>query len=349
MNRPSISVLMAVHNGEPHLRACLESVLSQSFHDFEFVVVNDASTDGTEAILESVAGTDPRIKVLRNNENLGLTRSLNRGLAEAEGTYIARIDADDLCRPDRLQIQRDALERDPELVIVGSGYQIIDGDGIPSGKVSIALSDNRIRWLLGLSPPSFHPSFFFRRIGPDGAPVLYDESFATAQDYDLWSRLSRIGRTAVLPDVLIDYRRHAGGISVRRAGRQIEDARRITMRNLSDRLPADVLADVMPLVEMRARRVQARGSAIPAAINAMRRLLAFDRDLFEASSDRRWMRRTAAGLLAETVLVRGGAIGRPNDAIRFLYHAIDFLPALALAIAKQPATARKAFSTSRKR
>ncbi len=340
---------MAVHNGLPHLEDCLHSVLSQRFRDFEFVIVDDASTDGTAALLHEVSSRDNRLKVLQNGRNLGLTRSLNLGLAEARGEYIARIDADDLCRPDRLEVQLGALKNDPSLLILGSGYRIINEQGAPQGAVSVALSDARVRWLLGFSPPTFHPTYFFRRVGPDGAAVMYDESFRTAQDYDLWSRLSRQGRSLVLPEVLIDYRRHAGGISVAQSGRQAKDARRVSLRNLSKRLPDDLVADLMPLIDLLTRRVEARGDAISAAVTAMRKLLVFDRDLFSDSSDRRWMRLTAAGLLADAVLARGGAMARPADAMRFLVHGADFLPALVMAVAERPATARKALARVLKR
>lgn len=344
MSRPAISVLMAVHNGGPYLKDCLDSVLSQEFRDFEFVVVDDASTDGTGALLSEASLRDDRLKTLRNGSNLGLTRSLNRGLAEARADYIARIDADDLCRPDRLEVQLAAMERDPDLVILGSGYRIIDGRGTPRGTVSVALSDARIRWLLGFSPPAFHPTYFFRRIAPDGTAVMYDETFRTAQDYDLWSRLSRQGRSLVLPDVLIDYRRHASGITVAEAGQQARDGRRVSMRNLSERLPKEVVDDLAPLTDLLTRRTEARGDAIRAAVSAMRRLLHFDRHYFPDLADRRWMHRTAAALLADAVMARGGAMARPRDAMRFLFHGADFLPALALAVAERPATARKALA-----
>lgn len=341
MTRPAISVLMAVHNGMHYLEACLESVLSQGFGDFEFIVVDDASTDGTAALLNAAARRDGRVKAMHNDANLGLTRSLNRGLGVAQGDYVARIDADDLCRPGRLEVQIRAMERDPDLMILGSGYRIIDANGAPCGTVSVALDDARIRWLLGFSPPAFHPTYFFQRVGADGTAVQYDETFRTAQDYDLWSRLSRQGQSRVLADVLIDYRRHAAGISVAQAGRQAEDGRRVSLRNLSERLPEDLVDQLMPLIDLMTRRTEARGEAIRDAVRAMQRLLGHDRDRFPDPADRRWMHRTAAGLLAFAVLTQGGAIRRPADAMRFLVYGWRFLPALTLAVAERPATVRK--------
>lgn len=344
MSVPKISIIMAVHNGQPYLEDCLLSVLSQSVADFEFIVIDDGSNDGSTKVLEAMAARDFRIKLTRNGDNIGLTRSLNVGLEQARGEYIARIDADDLCRPNRLDVQLEAMLSDPDLVILGSGYRIIDEHGSPQGQVSVALSDERIRWLLGFSPPSFHPTYFFRRLAPDGTVVRYDEAFLTAQDFDLWSRLSEQGQGRVLADVLIDYRRHAGGISVAQQMRQTEDGRKVSHRNLAARLPETLVAELEPLTALLSGGQEACGPKVKAAVAAMRKLLSCDKELFTDPADREWMRRTAAGLLGEAVLLRGKAIKRPMDTLRFLFHAADFLPALAKAIAERPATARKALT-----
>ncbi|NNE88054.1 MAG: glycosyltransferase [Silicimonas sp.] len=344
MSVPAISVIMAVHNGQPYLEDCVASVLSQSVADFEFIVIDDASSDGSTTVLEALAARDNRIKLTRNANNIGLTRSLNVGLEQARGEYIARIDADDLCRPKRLEAQLEAMLSDPDLIILGSGYGIIDEHGAPQGEVSVALSDARIRWLLGFSPPSFHPTYFFRRLAPDGTLVRYDEAFRTAQDFDLWSRLSKQGPGRVLADVLIDYRRHASGISVTQRLRQAEDGRKVSQRNLIARLPEALVAELEPLSTLLNGGQEARGPAVKAAVVAMRKLLSHDKEFFTDPADRKWMRRTAAGLLADAVLSRGKAIKRPMDTLRFVFHAADFLPALAKAIAERPATARKALA-----
>lgn len=349
MSVPAISVLMAVHNGQPYLEDCVASVLSQSFYDFEFIIIDDGSSDGSTPVLEALAARDNRIRLSRNPENIGLTRSLNIGLEKARGDYIARIDADDLCRPNRLKVQLEAMLGDPDLMILGSGYGIIDDNGVRHGEVSVALSDARIRWLLGVSPPTFHPTYFFRRLAPDGTPVRYDEAFRTAQDFDLWSRLSEQGQGRVLADVLIDYRRHAGGISVAQRKRQTEDGGRISRRNLSARLPEALVADLEPLTALLHGMQEARGPHVKAAVVSMRRLLSHDKELFTDPDDQKWMRRTAAGLLGDAVLSRGRAIKRPMDTLRFLVHAADFLPAFVLAIAERPATARKALARLSKR
>lgn len=341
---PKISVVMAVHNGEQYLPEVIESVLSQDFQDFEFIILDDASIDRTADILVWFASRYSQIRLLHNPENQGLTRSLNIALREALGNYVARIDADDLCHADRLTRQFTFMEAHPEILISGSGYRIIDANGRSKGSVEIGLSNLQVSWLLGFTPPTFHPTFFFRRLLPDGTQVLYDEEYTTAQDYELWSRLSRKGKTTVIPDVTIDYRRHNQGISVKRKSEQALFAWRIAQRNLRDRLPDSLVDEMKPFTELLAYRGNARGSAIDEAVVSVRRLLNHDRAFFNQLEDRNWMRQVAAGLLADAVLARGGALKRPRDAIRFLFKAWDFLPLLAVIAFQRRATMRKALS-----
>lgn len=341
-SEPAVTVLMAVHNGSTYVRLAIESVLHQSFHDFEFVIIDDASFDQTPEILRAYSRKDQRIRIFRNSTNLGLTRSLNTGLNVARGKYIARIDSDDICRKDRLQKQFDAMERAPSVTIIGSGSRIINEDGHPRGTISEHLNSEQIRWLLGFTPPCYHPTYFFRRLQPDGTQVLYDPTFATAQDLDLWSRLAKIGPTQVLADPLIDYRRHPNGISSKRRPEQASTSAEVLRRNLRDRLPSDVLDAITPLVDLLTFRTSAEGAQIDRAVHGLEVLLAQDREFFTSHAERKWMHQTAAALLADAILSRGGALLRPNDLLRFIWKAHRFLPALARAIYAQPAKAGKA-------
>ena len=236
------------------------------------------------------------------------------------------------------------METHPETLILGSGYRIIDANDRPKGSVKISLSDLQISWLLGFTTPCLHPTFFYRRLLPDGKPVLYDEKYSTAQDYDLWSRLSMKGNTAVIPNVTIDYRRHNKSISVMRRTEQAMFARRIAQQNLRARLPASLVEEIIPLTELLSYRGNARGSDIDAAVVAMRRLLDHDSAFFKKPEERVWMRRAAAGLLADAVLARGEALKRPLDLVRFIIKARDFLLPLAAIAFQRRATVRKALS-----
>jgi hypothetical protein len=201
---PRVTVLLAVHNGARFVGDAVESILAQTFTDFELLVVDDASTDASGAIVASF--DDPRIRIVRNDINLGLTRSLNRGLAYARGALIARQDADDLSEPERLAKQVAYLNAEGDVALVGTWYRKIDEAGKSLGNRQLPTGDARIAWALLFYCPFVHSSVTFRR------PIVldeqhgYDERFAYAQDYELWSRLARCHRVANVPEYLVSYR-----------------------------------------------------------------------------------------------------------------------------------------------
>ncbi len=344
----AITVLMAVHNGAAFLRETLESVSTQSFTDYEFLIVDDASQDTTPAILAEAAAGDPRIKIHRNAENVGLTKSLNLGLQRAAGRYIARIDADDVCLPQRLGKQFEFLERHPGYTAVACGYQVIDGTGRCLQTQDSGLDDWQVRWLGGFNPPAPHPTYFFRRTAEDGSLVLYDEAFRTAQDFDLWSRLAQSGKTCVLPEVLIRYRRHAGAITVTKRKEQAANCARTGRVNLARRLPRDVLVQLEPLLQLFAYQATADRRTIAAAVAGCDAMLAQDLPAAPSAVHRRWLRRMTAGLLADAVLSRAGGLKRFSSMLAFAYHARAYLPALAHAVVLQPGLALKSLRNAAK-
>ena len=200
---PRVTVLMAVFNGERHLRAAIDSILEQSFSDFELLIVDDASTDSSMSIVADY--DDTRIVVVGNEQNLGLTKSLNRGLAVARGEYVARLDADDLAHPDRLALQVAHLDRHPTHALVASAYQRIGDDGTRYPSRAAPLTAEGIRWRLLFLNAFAHSSVTFRR-GVTTALGGYDEAFVYAQDYELWSRLADRHPVAALPQELAAYR-----------------------------------------------------------------------------------------------------------------------------------------------
>ena len=206
---PAISVIMAVYNGEKFLRQAIDSILNQTLGDFEFIIINDGSTDDTQNILESYS--DPRID-LYQHENIGLTKSLNRGLKEAKGRYIARMDADDISYPHRFKKQFDFLEKNNEYAVVGSFVKAIDCKSKIIYTIEKPVSDKEIKEHLKNDNCIAHGSAFFRKkcIFDVG---LYDESIKTAQDYDLFLRLSEKYRLANIPEYLYGWREHDQGIS----------------------------------------------------------------------------------------------------------------------------------------
>ena len=208
---PSVSVVMSVYNDECYLRESVESILNQTFKDFEFIIVDDASSDGTADMLQGYAKRDKRIRLLTNSRNLGLTASLNRGLKIAGGSYIARQDGDDISLPKRFESQVDFLDSHPEVGVVGTWITKINENGYETVWRPPA-SPGLVRWFLLFGPCLAHPSVMFRRsLAENGS--LYDSKIIYAQDYDLWVRLCSKTQIANLPKVLYLRRLHKGMIS----------------------------------------------------------------------------------------------------------------------------------------
>ncbi len=208
---PLVSVVMSVFNGECFLREAIESILSQTFHDFEFIVVNDGSTDNTAAILDSYARSDPRVRVY-HQENRGAPESWNHGCGLARGQYIARMDADDIALSDRLTRQIEFLEKHEDVGVLGGGAEYIDAKGKTLWKETRPLEDVEIRSFLLHACAFFHPTVVVRKM-TFLAVGGYRQAFADAADYDLWLRVAECSQLASLPEVVLKYRFHGGQVS----------------------------------------------------------------------------------------------------------------------------------------
>lgn len=234
IRHPKVSVLMSVWNGASTLRASVESILGQTFAEFEFVIVDDGSGDETPDILSDLAAGDARVRLLCNRENLGLTPSLNRGLEVASGEYIARHDADDYSLPRRLAEQVAFLDRNPEVGVLGTEIDVIGEDGSIVGVSGVPETHGEIVWRFATCRPSLaHPSVMIRRetIAAIGG---YDPDFSVTQDYDLWSRLMGRTRFANLPDVHVRYSGFGARVSARSLDEQVRNSERIVQRIASD-------------------------------------------------------------------------------------------------------------------
>ncbi|HWW75312.1 MAG TPA: glycosyltransferase family A protein [Pyrinomonadaceae bacterium] len=199
---PAVSVVMPVHDALPYLDECVRSVLGQTFADFEFVVLDDASRDGSTEALRRWARADARIRLFESREKLGLSGSSNFVVRRARAPLVARMDADDVAHPERLARQVEVFRRSPEVVLVGALSEGIDSRG--------ARVRPRDRWRLArpsLFPPFPHSSAMFRRRVFEEVGG-YREQCAKWEDQELFLRMSRRGRTAVLPEALIRYRYH---------------------------------------------------------------------------------------------------------------------------------------------
>jgi len=203
---PKISVVMTVFNGGGFLAMAIESVLAQTFEDFEFVIVDDASTDGSVEVVRRYATGDGRIRLICCKTNKGQTACLNQAMGEARGGWIARQDADDVSLPERLARQWSVVEESDDVVLVGTNGWMIDKRGAVTGMIHVPLESSEIRSSLPFRNPFIHTSVMFRRTLADGSLVRYNERFRICQDWDLWVRLLRSGRGVNLADRLVAYR-----------------------------------------------------------------------------------------------------------------------------------------------
>ncbi len=204
---PKISLIMSVYNGEDYLAEAIESVLKQTFSAWELIVINDCSTDSTSEILSSFAAKDERVKVHVNEVNLRLPSSLNKALSLAKGKYIARMDADDVCLPDRLQKQFDFMESNPDVALSSCRFMTLKNGVISSGGCGGKNDSESIKALLLVTNPILHPGIIAK------AEVIkslgYDKNFTCTEDMELWTRFILAGyKIEILSDYLMMYRLH---------------------------------------------------------------------------------------------------------------------------------------------
>ena len=210
---PLTSVVMTVLNGERFLREAIDSILSQTFSDFEFIIINDGSTDGTAAILDSYARSDSRVRVY-HGEHKGRVESLNRGCGLAQGKYIALMDADDVSTPDRLERQIGFLESHEKVGLLGGAFEGIDDQGRWVFLEQLPLEDEPIRAAFrSFSFPICQPAVLMRKQAFD-ATGGYRAQFLNGEDYDLFYRIIERWRVANLPDVVLRKRIHSNQFSV---------------------------------------------------------------------------------------------------------------------------------------
>ncbi len=241
---PLVSVIMPVHNGGPWLRPALDSVLAQSLAQFELLAVDDGSTDGSGEVLRACAEADQRVRVLQP-PGRGLVGALNCAIAAARAPLIARLDADDVARPERLAIQSRFLDAHARIGLIGSFAEKIDEDGRVIGRLTPATGSDELVKLLAHTNPFIHSSIMMRseivrRLGG------FRAAFEAAEDYDLWLRIAEVAEIGNLPDCLTLYRWHPANVSQRKELRQsfsLRLARRSAAgRRETGRDPADTLA-----------------------------------------------------------------------------------------------------------
>ena len=209
--RPVISVLMPAYNAERYILQSVQSVLGQTFEDFELLVIDDCSADGTAKILSSIS--DRRLCVLRNERNLGVVGSLNTGMGQARGRYIARMDADDLCLPTRFAKQKSYLDLHPDVVMVGTEMSVLDGGQVRRSRLPPDPDPMMLRWQFYISNPIGASLDDVPRRAVRIARRLSARGFQCAEDFDFSHRMLRLGSIAVVPEFLVIYRRHQANLT----------------------------------------------------------------------------------------------------------------------------------------
>jgi glycosyltransferase involved in cell wall biosynthesis len=224
---PTVSVCMPVFNGEPYVREAAESILSQTFGDFEFIIIDDGSSDGSRAVLEELARRDARIRLI-SRPNTGYTRALNEALGLARGTYIARMDADDVSLPQRFHRQVDYLRDHPDCVLVGTRVMTVDPYGIPLYEPDQRPGHEEIEQELlnGVGWAVVHPTAMMVR---EQVTALggYRPEAEPSESLDLFLRLAERGHLANLPVVLLHYRQHVRSVNQTRGDQQDAVARAV--------------------------------------------------------------------------------------------------------------------------
>ena len=232
---PRVSVVIPAYNAQRYLRESVESVLQQSFKDFECIVVDDGSTDRTPAIIDELAARDPRVRRL-TIEHGGIVKGLNAGVEAARGQYIVRTDADDICLPNRFERQVRFLDDHPDCVLAGSKVTLVDPYNSTLWDVEVKANHEQIEaeLLRGNGWAVIHPSTLLRR---DAMLAVggYRAEYEWVEDLDLFLRMGQIGRLANLQEPLLRYRQHFASVNRTRLELQVERTRRAALEGYARR------------------------------------------------------------------------------------------------------------------
>lgn len=229
LNPPIVTVLMPVYNGERYLDEAIKSILTQTFTDFEFLIIDDNSTDRTHDIIKSYS--DSRIRLTKNDQKIGLVESLNKGILLANGEYVARMDADDISTQNRLEKQVKFLDNHPEVGICGSWIKTY-GEGI-NRVIRYPITDGGIRCKLFFFNPFAHPSVIMRKNVLLELFEIYCNDQCYGEDYEMWTRL-RTTKFANIPHVLLFYRIHTHAVSLIHNQKQQQNTDKIRISLLEE-------------------------------------------------------------------------------------------------------------------
>lgn len=226
---PKVSIVMPAYNAERYIREAIESILNQTFTDFEFIIINDGSTDRTrEIILEY---DDPRIVLLENEKNSGIVVALNRGIQLASGEYVARMDSDDISLCNRIERQVMFLDNHKDVGIVGSALQVF-GERIIEQNRFFSESKEKLKAELLFNSCLAHPTVMFRRSLIQNSNECYDIQFAGIEDFDLWWKLAQVTDIGCINEVLLRYRSHEKQVTKEKSDARLDRSFKFLERRL---------------------------------------------------------------------------------------------------------------------
>ncbi len=323
---PDVTVLIPVHNGLPYLEEALRSIMTQTLRNIEILVIDDASTDGSPDVLARLAAEDPRIRVETLPTNYKLPRALNHGLTLARAPLIARMDADDIALPQRLEIQKRYMDAHPDVVLMGTSYDQID----PNGKVFLTSvrprDDFATRWIARFNMPLTHPTFIMRNgAAPDGQNLAYDSKWTVTEDFDFVIRMMELGKVVCIPDVLLKYRVHSASVTGKNWPLQNQQMSEISERHLK----ADIGDEVATaLSAFRAMFYMKARPPLAEVFDGFRVMIKADltRNPTFTARRKQWMRRQSAQLILRSM--QRASFSKTEIIRAFGIYGRDFLPDL---------------------
>lgn len=217
-SNPKISVILPVYNAEKYIYDSINSILSQTFQDFELVIIDDCSTDSSYDLIKEIASFDSRIRIFKNKKNLRLIDTLNFGLSVSQAKYVARMDADDICEPNRLEIQYNLIVNSGA-VIVGSNYRVF---GSKNRIIYNPSSNESCKAALLTCSPFCHPAVMMNLDIIKKNDIKYSKEYLHAEDYEFFIRLSKFGNVMNSDEILFNYRFHDNQISQKHSKQQME-------------------------------------------------------------------------------------------------------------------------------
>lgn len=251
---PKVSIITTVYNCEKYISKSIESILNQTYENFEFIILNDGSNDGTGDIISKYSSEDSRIKLISSESNIGRVSSLNKSIETSKGKYIALQDADDISKPDRIEKQLNFLEDNPEYVLVGSDVSVIDKSGKTISRPVRPVHNNELQFSLLFRCTFANPSIMFRKRILSENGIDYEKEYEHAEDYRIISKISKHGKIHNLNEVLINYRKHPRNNSLVNANLLNQRSALITAENISElgiRISTDEAMRIRQLISSR--------------------------------------------------------------------------------------------------